>query len=164
MGISIKVHEVVPGDVISSSKILFNQYEGTSLITPLFKARDNNPTQTGAIKPSMHGSVQIDGDLILLASWTGGMGVYRVNNDGTISTLYTDSQPANSYANWNCVAMDKTDGLLWIGSYANPGIQEYTYSGVQNQGEGSVVKNETSPTYNLGVATYDSGYAYWNGL
>jgi len=160
----IKIHNVVYGDAISGSKVKFEQGYARSQIAPLFQGRDNNPfkVSTASYADSiMHFAAQMDGDLLLSAGWGDGFAVRRLENDGTLTMLYYDATPYSGYANYHSIALNRARGKVWVNNYVYDGVQEYDYSGVQNQGDGSVVKG----SLHTSVLTNDeNGYPYWNGI
>ena len=100
---------------------------------------------------------QADGDIILSAGWGDGFAVRRLENDGTLTVLYDDLYPMDSYSNYNNLAVDKINHKAYVSNYVYDGIMVYDYSDCYG-GTDSVIKDgEINPSPD------ECGYSYMNG-
>ena len=106
------------------------------------------------------GGIRIDGDLVITAGYTDGFAIRRIENDGSISLIYSEATP-DSYANWTSCALDKVNHQAYIGIYARDAIVQYDYRDVVTGG--STVDSSVWRVAN-GFTQTQSGNSYTCGL
>ncbi len=115
--------------IVDSENIFYN-YTFKNLITPTWTLRDDNYTgvSVGSDGDSgLLGSVCIHDDLIISGGLGDGFGIRRVNDDGSIDTLFTDSSPAGSSYSHN-VAIDKENYKAYVCAYNTSYVAVFDYS------------------------------------
>lgn len=123
-----------------------------------------------------HNGYDIDGDILITVGWGDGCAVRRLNDDGTMTRLYYDSNAlwrdtGSTYNHITSVAMAKSVGKAAILSYNVYGYSIIDYrgakDGVTNGGE--VVREDrpshSNPQYFIGSQDTSNGYVrrvgYW---
>jgi len=151
---------------INSATNVYFHYAWKTMISLQWKFNDTNETYTAPAGNGdhciSHSAIQVDGDLILSVGWSDGFAVRRLNDDGTLTDIYSDTKPLNNYGYYNSIALDKTRKMAWVSSYATNGFQTYDYSGAVNGG--TTVTKGASYTTTDGFPCTDSGGPYQNGL
>lgn len=109
------------------------------------------------------GSFRIHNDLILSVGWGDGFAIRRVNNDGTFTNIYYDNSPANSYHNYQSLAIDKTRKIAYVGNHVYNNLTLYDYSQCIG-GDDTVTKLGQKTKANDGLPADEVGYDYFNGL
>lgn len=122
----------------------------------------NGSDSTDSDRPISNEGIQVDEDIFCVASHVGGFGVYRLNNDGTISKLYHDGYPHASYTYFQSVAIDKVNKLAFVGTYQVSGLSVYDIS--ECFGGTDVVTKLGTLYIADGLRGDDFGHAYTNGL
>src|SRR6056300_503100 len=82
---------------------------------------------------------EVDGDLLFTAGWGDGFAVRRLNNDGTLSRIYSESQflyrdTGSTYNHMQSVAIDTTNKLGVVMTYNVDGYTTFDYSGCVDGG------------------------------
>ena len=82
---------------------------------------------------------EIDGDLLFTVGWGDGFAVRRLNNDGTMTRLYYESQflyrdTSSTYNHLTSVAIDKVNKKGVVMTYNVEGYTTFNYSGLVNGG------------------------------
>src|SRR5210317_117854 len=82
---------------------------------------------------------EVDGDLLFTAGWGDGFAVRRLNNDGTLSRIYYESQflyrdTGSTYNHMMNVAIDTTNKLGVVMTYNVDGYTTFDYSGCVDGG------------------------------
>lgn len=162
------VHYLETSKVTSHSNIIM----GTVIRTVLslgVKHNDTNEVSTydtadgdGSDRPIAARGVQVDGDLFGVASWVGGFGLYRMENDGTITEEFHDYSPIGSGTYYQSIALDTANSIAYVGSYNNVGIARYDYSNVK--AGGTTVNTLSVLTESDGLYGDEFGHAYTSGL
>ena len=152
-------------NVVSNVNTLFHT-GFRKFISLWFKQHESNEVMTTGLNPDRpisNEGYKIDGDLIIVCTWGQGFGIHRVANDGTMTNLFTDTYPINSYAYMNSVAIDTVNKIAVVGSYAQNGIKFYDYSDCF--GGGDVVEIlDLWNTSNSALTSDEPGMSYINGL
>lgn len=111
-------------------------------------------------------SYEVDGDLLLTAGWGDGFAIRRLNNDGTLTKIYTESQflyrdTTTTYNHIQSIAIDTTNKLGVVMTYNVDGYTTFDYSGCINGGT-TFVKDarptHTNPDTFIGGADTSNGY------
>ena len=82
---------------------------------------------------------EVDGDLLFTVGWGDGFAVRRLNNDGTLTRIYYESQflyrdTGSTYNHMQSVAIDTTNKLGVAMTYNVDGYTTFDYSGCINGG------------------------------
>lgn len=131
-------------------------------IWPRLNNRNDNPLKTANYSADrvMLGAAKVDGDLLLTVTWGGGFGIFRIENDGSVTELYHDPYPVNNYRYMTALAVNQTRNIACVGSRSQYGLHVYDYSDLITGGSiiDLGVKNEPE------IPSDRFGYAYWNGI
>ncbi len=150
------------GKYLAGSHIYGRFFPYTSIGIP-FQANDSNETVTvdkNADRPIAERCILADGDILVCASWGGiGFGVFRLNDNGTLTTLYENSSHSSNLSN---LCLDTVNHIAYTGRYASNGIAVYDYSECFG-GNNSVTKKTTMQESN-GLTENLHGTSYMNGL
>ncbi|MDA7492393.1 hypothetical protein N8445_00340 [bacterium] len=121
---------------------------------------------------------EIDGDLLFSVGWGDGFAVRRLNNDGTMTRLFHDSNflwrdTSSTYNHLQSVAIDKVNKLGVVMTYNVEGYTTFDYSGCTNGGT-TFVKDarpsHSNPDFFIGSQDTGNGYvnrcgtSYTSGL
>lgn len=166
----IKTLELTRGNIQSIIGAVANDYEGQRAIVPQFKRGTSN--HTGYINagnddcigfPHAYG---IDGDLIIHAAWASGMGVHRINNDGSFTKIYGNSDPSGAYgdANNQSIVLHKPSKRFVIMSYDNNGYSIWNYEPCFSGNAPTLVESGSTFINVGGSAVADVGSSYYSGL
>lgn len=126
-----------------------NDYDGQRAIVPVWKRGMSNLTYSyGDLGDAVIGfpnGYEIDGDLLFTAGWGDGFAVRRLNNDGTMTTLYSENNflwrdTGNTYNHMQSVAIDRINKIGVVMTYNVDGYTTFDYSGCLNGGS-TFVKN-----------------------
>ena len=111
---------------------------------------------------------EIDGDLLFTVGWGDGFAVRRLNNDGTMTRLYYQSQflyrdTSSTYNHLTSVAIDKVNKKGVAMTYNVEGYTTFDYSGCVNGGT-TFVKDDrpTHSTPDAFIGSQDTGGGYVN--
>ena len=120
-----------------------------------------------------HCGYDIDGDLLFTVGWGDGFAVRRLNNDGSMTRLFYDSNflwrdTGSTYNHITSVAIDKINKLGVVMSYNVYGYTTFDYSGLINGGT-TFVKHprpsHSNPQFFIGSQDTSNGYVrrvgYW---
>jgi len=82
---------------------------------------------------------EIDGDLLFTVGWGDGFAVRRLNNDGSLTKIYQETQflyrdTSSTYNHLQSVAIDTTNKLGVVMTYNVEGYTTFDYSGCTNGG------------------------------
>ena len=82
---------------------------------------------------------EVDGDLLFTVGWGDGFAVRRLNNDGTMTRLFYDSNflyrdTTSTYNHMQSVAIDKVNKKGVVMTYNVDGYTTFDYSGLMNGG------------------------------
>lgn len=121
---------------------------------------------------------EIDGDLLFTVGWGDGFAVRRLNNDGTMTRLYYESQflyrdTSSTYNHLTSVAIDTVNKKGVAMTYNVEGYTTFDYSGLMNGGTTFVKDSRPShsnPDFFIGSQDTGNGYvnrvgsSYFGGL
>lgn len=124
-----------------------NNYNGQTAIGPVFKGGLSN-THVSSSGGEYDGGdrvigfpngYEVDGDLLFTVGWGDGFAVRRLNNDGSMTRLFQDSNflyrdSGSTYNHMMNVAIDTTNKLGVVLSYNVDGYTTFDYSGCTNGG------------------------------
>lgn len=166
----IKSQELSRSNIISIIGAVANDYDGQRSIVPQFKWGMSNRTGnlnggTDDLIGFPHG-YGIDSNLIIHASWSGGLGIHRVEDDGSITNIYNNTDPSAGYgdANNQSIVLHRPSRKFVIMSYDNNGYSIWDYSPCFN-GEAPIKLEEGNPFISVdGVTIADVGSSYYSGL
>ena len=130
----IKFSELQRGNLISVTGAAVNAAEEQRAIVPVFKRGMSN--YTGHHNEGSDDCIGfphaycVHGDLIIHASWSSGMGIVKVNNDGSFTRIYSNTDPSGAYgdANNQSIVLHKPSKKFVIASYDNNGYSIWDYS------------------------------------
>ena len=111
---------------------------------------------------------EIDGDLLFTVGWGDGFAVRRLNDDGTMTRLFYDSNflwrdTTSTYNHLQSVAIDKINKKGVVMTYNVEGYTTFDYSGLLNGGT-TFVKDPrpTHSTPDAFIGSQDTGGGYVN--
>jgi len=164
---NIKTEYLDKSTIATSSNVLYVSSFLKSILSLWFLHDDTNETHTydpgGADRVISMTGIKADGNVFCTAGWgTGGFSVNTIDNSGTMSQVYQDTYPANSYGNWQCLALDKVNHVAYVASYGTTGIVPYDYSDVYSGGS-TVVKGTVIKEVD-GLYADQFGTSYVNGI
>ena len=124
-----------------------NSYNGQNAIGPVFKGGLSN-THVSSSGGEYDGGdrvigfpngYEVDGDLLFTVGWGDGFAVRRLNNDGSMTRIFYDSNflyrdTSSTYNHLNGVAIDTTNKLGVVMTYNVDGYTTFDYSGCTNGG------------------------------
>ena len=104
-----------------------------------------------------HNAYDIDGDILMTAGWGDGVAFRRLNNDGSMTKLYHDTQAlwrdtGSTYNHMQSVAMAKSAGKAVVMSYNVYGYSIFDYRGAKDgtTNSGAIIREDrpshTNPT------------------
>jgi hypothetical protein len=163
-----------------------NDYQGQVAIVPVTKRGMSNTTVSsgsgeydgGDRVIGWNNGYEIDGDLLFTVGWGDGFAVRRINNDGTMTRLFFDSNflwrdTTSTYNHLQSVAIDKTNKIGVVMTYNVEGYTTFDYSGCINGGT-TFVKDprptHSNPDFFIGSQDTGGGYVnrvgggYYSGL
>jgi hypothetical protein len=167
----IKFAELERGDIVSITGAVANSHEEQRAIVPAWKRGMSNYTgYLNAGNDDMIGfphGYGVDGNLVIHAAWSSGLGIFRVNNDGSFTKIYGNSDPSGAYgdANNQSVVLHKDLQLFVIMSYDNNGYSIWDYSDCFNGNAPTL--EESGGTFiddGAGLTIEDVGSSYYSGL
>ena len=130
----IKTEELSRDYIRSIIGAIANDYDGQRAIVPQFKRGMSNRTGymnsgTDDVIGFPHG-YGIDKNLIIHASWSGGLGVHKLEDDGSITNIYNNTDPSGGYgdANNQSIVLHRPSKKFVIMSYDNNGYSIWDYS------------------------------------
>tara|TARA_R110002126_G_C10457647_1_gene500057 strand:+ start:439 stop:2178 length:1740 start_codon:yes stop_codon:yes gene_type:complete len=137
-----------------------NDYDGQVAIVPVTKRGMSNTTVSSGSGDYDGGDrvigfgngYEIDGDLLLTVGWGDGFAIRRLNDDGTMTRLFYDSQflwrdTTSTYNHLQSVAIDKVNKLGVVMTYNVEGYTTFDYSGCVDGGTTFV--KDPRPTHSL---------------
>ena len=166
----IKFAELARGNIRSIIGAAANDYDGQRSIVPQFKRGMSN--RTGYMNAGSDDCIGfphgygIDRNLIIHASWSSGLGIHRLNDDGSFTNIYNNTDPSAGYgdANNQSIVLHKPSKKFVIMSYDNNGYSIWDYSPCFN-GEAPVKLEEGGTFVSAdGSSQNDTGSSYYSGL
>tara|TARA_B110000977_G_scaffold46823_1_gene63672 strand:- start:3880 stop:5658 length:1779 start_codon:yes stop_codon:yes gene_type:complete len=138
-----------------------SDYEGTHTLGPVQKGGMSNAIinsgsgeyDGGDRCIGGHNSYDIDGDILMTCGWGDGVAFRRLNNDGTMTKLYYDSQAlwrdtTSTYNHLQSVAMAKNAGKAVVMSYNVYGYSIFDYRGAKDgTTNGGIIIREDRPSH-----------------
>jgi len=115
---------------------------------------------------------EIDGDLLFTVGWGDGFAVRRLNNDGSMTQLFQETNflwrdTGSTYNHMQSVAIDTTNKLGVVMTYNVDGYTTFDYSGCTNGGT-TFVKDarptHSNPDMFIGSQDTSNGYIRRSGL
>ena len=109
---------------------------------------------------------EVDGDLLLTVGWGDGFAIRRLNNDGTLTKIYHETNflyrdTSTTYNHFQSIAIDKVNKLGVVMTYNVDGYTTFDYSGCINGGT-TFVKDarptHTNPDTFIGGSDTSNGY------
>jgi hypothetical protein len=167
----IKNAELQRGNIINVTGAAVNAAEEQRAIVPLFKRGMSN--YTGYLNEGSDDCIAfphgygVDRNLIIHASWSSGMGIVRVNDDGSFTRIYSNTDPSGGYgdANNQSIVIHKPSKKFVIASYDNNGYSIWDYSPCFN-GDAPIRIEAAQYFINVsGQGAFDDfGSSYYSGL
>lgn len=166
----IKFSELSRGNILSITGAIANDYEAQRAIVPAFKRGMSN--YTGYLNPGNDDCIGfphgygVDGNLIIHASWASGLGIVRINDDGSFTRIYGNSDPSAGYgdANNQSIVLHRPSKTFVIMSYDNNGYSIWNYAPCFD-GNDPIKIEEGNPFISVdGVTIADVGSSYYSGL
>ena len=166
----IKTSELTRSNIQSIIGAVANDYDGQRAIVPKFKWGMSNRTGylnqgTDDVIGFPHG-YGIHDNLIIHASWSSGLGIHRLNDDGSFTNIYNNTDPSGAYgdANNQSIVLHKPSKQLVIMSYDNNGYSIWNYEPCFS-GNAPTLVESGNPFASAGGATQnDTGSSYYSGL
>jgi hypothetical protein len=166
----IKFAELERGDIISITGAVANSHEEQRAIVPAWKRGMSN--YTGYLNagnddligfPHAYG---VHDDLIIHAAWSSGLGIFKINNDGSMTKIYGNSDPSGAYgdANNQSIVLHKQSKKFVIMSYDNNGYSIWDYSDCFNGNAPTLDESGSTFMSAGGSAVADVGSSYYSGL
>lgn len=163
-----------------------NDYDSQCSIVPVWKRGMSNRTSFGGGSGDYDGGdrvigfpngYEVDGDLLFTVGWGDGFAVRRLNDDGSMTRLFVDSNflwrdTGSTYNHLTTVVLDKVNKKGVVMTYNVYGYTTFDYSGLMNGGT-TFVKDprpsHSNPHYFIGSQDTGNGYvrrvgeAYFSG-
>ncbi len=124
-----------------------NDYGGQSAILPLFRGGYSNTVANSSSGDYDGGDrvigfpngYEVDGDLLFTAGWGDGFACRRLNNDGTLTKIFQETQflyrdTGSTYNHMQSVAIDTINKIGVQMTYNVDGYTTFDYSGCMNGG------------------------------
>ena len=166
----IKNQSLTRTDIQSITGAVANDYEGQRNIIPAWKRGMSNKTSqysegSDDLIGFPHG-YGVHGDLIIHASWAAGLGVVKVNNDGSFTRVYSNTDPSGAYgdANNQSIVLHKPSKKFVIMSYDNNGYSIWNYAPCFSGNAPTLVESGGTFMSAGGSAVADVGSSYYSGL
>ena len=174
------------GNILSITGAGQTDYKTLRHILPIFKGGHDNTVADGTSGDYDGGDrvigfpngIEIDGDLIFTGGWGDGFAVRRLNNDGSLTKIYHETQflykdTSATSGNIPSIAIDKTNKLGVAMAQNVDGYTTFDYSGCVNGGTTFV--KDARPTHSnpdtfIGSQDTSNGYirrvgiSYGSGL
>lgn len=162
MAIKIKSFELKEYDQVISAQDVYFEYVWRTHIGLEWNIKDNNWTSRGGAGNGDSGlsqdCVKVDGNLILCAGYADGIGIKRLNDDGTFTVVYNNATPQNSYAYYPSCAVDKVRHHFYFGNWVYDNIGRCDYS------DTSSITLEVLTEAGNGLPSDEVGYTHHSGL
>lgn len=169
-----KATSITRSNIISITGALMNDYRGQNAIVPVWKRGMSNCIINSGSGDYDGGDrviggwngYEVDGDLIFTVGWGDGFAVRRLNNDGTMTRLFYDSNflwrdTSITYNHLQAVAIDKINKKGVVMTYNVYGYTTFDYSGLMNGGT-TFVKDprpsHSNPHFFIGSQDTGNGY------
>lgn len=166
----IKTDKLSKHNVISIVGAATNDYDSQRSIVPVWKRGMSNQTSSygdgGERCIGGWNAYEVDGDLLMTVGWGDGFAIRRLNNDGTMTRIFQDSNflyrdTGSVYNHMQSIAIDKVNKLGVVMSYNVYGYTTFDYSGCLNGGS-TFVKHprpsHSNPQFFIGSQDTSQGY------
>lgn len=166
----IKNSSLTRSDIQSITGAVANDHEGQRNVIPAWKRGMSNKTsQYSEGSDDLIGfphAYGVHGDLIIHASWAAGMGIVKLNNDGSFTRVYSNTDPSGAYgdANNQSIVLHKPSKKLVIMSYDNNGYSIWNYTNCFSGNAPTLVESGATFMSAGGSAVADVGSSYYSGL
>jgi len=166
----IKTEKLSKHNLISIVGAATNDYDSQRSIVPVWKRGMSNQHASygdgGERCIGGHNAFEVDGDLLLTVGWGDGFAIRRLNNDGTMTRIYQDSNflyrdTGSVYNHMQSIAIDKVNKLGVVMSYNVYGYTTFDYSGCLNGGTEFVKHprpSHSNPQFFIGSQDTSNGY------
>ena len=144
---AFKTEPLERGDIISIVGAAQNNYLGQQAIMPVTKGGYSNTVVNSSSGDYDGGDrvigwpngLEVHDDLIFTVGWGDGFAVRRLNNDGTLTKLYQETQflyrdSSSTYNHLQSVAISTTQKKGVVMTYNVDGYTTFDYSGLMNGG------------------------------
>lgn len=166
----IKFTELEREDIITITGAVANAYEEQRAIVPAWKRGMSN--YTGYLNlgnddcigfPHAYG---VHDDLIIHASWVSGLGIFKINNDGSFTKIYGNSDPSGAYGDSNnqSLVIHRPSKKFVIMSYDNDGYSIWNYNPCFSGNDPVLLESGSTFMSAGGSSVADVGSAYFSGL
>ena len=169
-----KATSVSKSDIKSIVGCASNNYSGQVAIVPVTKRGMSNVTVSSGSGEYDGGdrligyttAYEIDGDLLFTVGWGDGFAVRRLNDDGTMTRLFFDSNflwrdSGSTYNHIQSICIDKINKKGVAMTYNVNGYTTFDYSGLMNGG--STFVKDPRPTHSnpqIYIGSQDTGGGY----
>jgi len=162
MAVKIKSFELGQNEQVVSKQDVYFEFVWRTHIGLEWNIKDNNWTSRGGAGSGDRGlsqdSVKVDGNLIFCAGYSDGVGIRRLNDDGTFTVVYNNSTPMNGYAYYPSCAVDPVRKHFYFGNWVYDNIGRIDYS------DTSSLSVEVLTEAGNGLPSDEVGYTYHSGL
>jgi hypothetical protein len=173
---SIKALPISRSDIISIKGAIYGEWGGQQSIVPQWKrgmsntvTSSNSGEYDGGDRVIGFGAYHVDGDLLITAGWGDGCAIRRLNDDGSMTKLYYDSQAlfrdtTSTYNHINSLAGHSGSSQICLTTHNVNGYSMLDYSDLKVGG--TTVVNTRPPTryvFSNGVNIDRSGNYYESG-
>ena len=155
---AFKTESLDRGDLITITGCAVNAYNGQYGIIPVTKGGYSN-THVNSSSGDYDGGdrvigfpngYEVDGDLLFTVGWGDGFAIRRLNNDGTLTRLFQDSNflyrdTTSTYNHMQSVAISTTQQKGVVMTYNVDGYTTFDYSGLVNGG--TTFTKDARPTH-----------------
>lgn len=167
----IKTAQLERGDIQSIVGALANDYEGQRNIIPAWKRGMSN--YTGYLNPGNDDLIGfphaygVHDNIIIHAAWASGLGIVKINDDGSFTKIYGNSDPSGAYgdANNQSIVLHRPSKKFVIMSYDNNGYSIWNYEPCFSDNDPVLL--ESGGTFindGAGLTIEDVGSSYFSGL
>ena len=142
-----KTQKISRSNIVSITNAGMNSYGGQQAIIPQFKGgygttvvnSSGGEYDGGDRVIGFPNGFEVDGDLLFTVGWGDGLAVRRLNNDGSMTRLFYESNflyrdTTSTYNHLQSVAIDTTNKLGVAMTYNVDGYTTFDYSGLMNGG------------------------------
>jgi len=173
---SISVKSLLRSDIISITGAIYGDYGGQQALVPAWKRGMSNTVTSsgggeydGGDRVIGFGAYHVDGDLLITAGWGDGCAIRRLNDDGSMTKLFYNSQAlfrdtTSTYNHINSLAGHSGSSQICLTTHNVNGYSMLDYSNLKTGG--TEVVNTRPPSryvFSNGVNIDRSGNYYESG-